>query len=110
MVSTADAVRSDLIVMIEEDPTAFIYNGTEYRGASSGINARRPLELGGFEDQPELTIAVNLRTAQGDLLFGQDRPDVNDRITVGGVEYRVDRTELDSLGECLQMDLRSKNK
>lgn len=96
--------------MIEEDPVSFTFEGAEYRGSSSGLNMRKPLQLGGFEEMPELTIAVNLRDAVGDLVFGQDRPDVGDYITTGGVVYRIDRTEIDSFEECLQMDLRSKNK
>jgi hypothetical protein len=96
--------------MIEDDPTTFTYAGAEYRGASSGINRRRPMEIGGFEDQPEMNLAVNLRDIDGGLIFGQDAPEVGDRITVGGIEYRIDRTEVDSMAECLQLDLRSKDK
>lgn len=96
--------------MIEDDPTYFTYAGTEYIGASSGINAMRPLEIGGFEEAPELTIAINLKTIAGDNTFGQDNPEVGDRITVDEVEYRIEKTEIDSFGESLQMDLRSKHK
>ena len=103
-------IRMDLINMIEDDPIVFTYQSVEYRGASSGINARRPLEIGGFEEMPELTIAVNLRRYDGDEVFGQDRPSVGDHISVREVEYRIERTEIDSLEECLQMDLRSKHK
>jgi hypothetical protein len=110
MSAFAEAIRFDLISMIEEDPVNFIFAGTEYVGASSGINRSAPLEIGGFEDRPELKIAINLRDIDGSLVFGQDRPKVNDRITVGGKTYRIDRTEIDSLEECLQMDLRSKDK
>lgn len=96
--------------MIEDDPTTFVFSTNEYRGACSGLNRRRPMEIGGFEDQPEMTLAVNLRDIEGGLVFGQDMPSIGDRITIGGVDYRVERTEVDSMGECLQMDLRSKDK
>jgi len=105
--SVSESIRCDLIQMIEDDPTPFQYGGTEYIGASSGINSRRPIEIGGFEDMPELTIAINLKNLDGSELFGPDRPGVNDQITVAGVVYRIERTEIDSSQECLQMDLRS---
>jgi hypothetical protein len=96
--------------MIEEDPVTFQFNGTEYRGAASGLNRRRPLEVGGFDEQPEITIAINIRNKDGDLVFGQDRPKVGSQITYKGKVYRVDRTEVDQFEECLQMDLRSASK
>lgn len=107
MATLAEAIRYDLLTLIEEDPAYFTFNGTEYVGAISGVVRRRPLEMGGFDDQPELTLAVNLRNVAGDAVFGQDRPDVGDRITYQNKTYRIDRTEVDSFGECLQMDLRS---
>jgi len=96
--------------MIDDDPVLFQFGGVEYMGASSGVNRRRPLEIGGFEDQPELSIAINLVNMEGDRVFGQDPPVVGSRITVNGIAYRVDRTEVDSFNECLQIDLKSKDK
>lgn len=106
----AETIRHDLLALIEDDPVTFQFEGVEYVGASSGIAARRPLEIGGFEEQPELTIVINLRRAEGDATFGQDMPQDGDRITVGERVYRVDRTEIDTHRECLQMDLRSPHK
>lgn len=110
MSALSETIRFDLITMIEEDPLAFLFNGVEYIGTGSGLNRTEPLEIGGFEERPELTIAINLKDTNGDLVFGQDRPAVNDRVTVGGKVYRVDRSEIDSMEECLQMDLRSPHK
>ena len=110
MSTLAETIRHDLLELIEDDPQTFQFQDVEYRGASSGINHTHRLESGGFEQMPELTIAVNLRDINGDLTFGQDTPAAGDRITVNETEYRIDRTEIDSFRECLQMDLRSANK
>lgn len=103
-------VRRDLIALIGDAPTMFQFAGTEYTGALSGWNNRNPLEIGGYEPMPELTLAINLRNIEGDTVFGQDRPKAGDTITIQDVRYRIDRTEVDSFEECLQMDLRSINK
>lgn len=105
-----EIVRLDLIAMIEDDPVTFLFNGTEYTGTFSGVNRRRPLEIGGFEPDPDLVLVLNLRDRNGGDVFGQDKPSVGSRITINEVEYRVDRTEVDPLEECLQLDLRSKAK
>lgn len=110
MVTLAETIRMDLIGIIQDDPTSFEWKENEYTGTSSGVSARRPLEIGGFEDQPELTISINIKQLDGGDTFGQDIPKVGDRITVENVTYRIDRTEVDSFGECLQMDLRSQHK
>lgn len=96
--------------MIGDFPTLFQFGGVEYRGSASGKAERRPLEIGGFEPQPEMTLAINVRKAQGDPVFGQDMPAENDTVTIAGRDYRIDRTEIDETGECLQMDLRSPHK
>ncbi len=106
----AEVIRYDLIAMIEDDPTTFQFNGTEYTGTSSGVIRRRPLEVGGFDDQPEISIAINIYDRTGADQFGANPPQVGDRITVGPKTYRIDRTEVDAMGECLQLDLRSKDK
>lgn len=101
--------RDDLLAIIEDAPALFEFKGAEYRGTASGINKSRPLEIGGFEDRPELTIVINLKDASGAEVFGQDRPDVGDRITYRGTTFRVDSTETDSFEEALQLNLRSKD-
>lgn len=107
--SLGDESRADLIAIIEDDPALFQFEGTEYRGTASGVNRSRPLEIGGFEDRPELTIVINLKDANGAEVFGQDRPEVGDRITYRETEYRVDSTEVDSMEESIQLNLRSKD-
>lgn len=104
-----DEIRDDLLSMIEDDPALFQFNGVEYRGTISGINRSRPLEIGGFNDTPQISIAINLRDAQGDNVFGQDRPRVGSRITYRETEYRVDSTEIDTMEQAMQLNLRSKD-
>ena len=96
--------------MIQDDPRTFQHGGTEYTGAASGLTRRRPLEIGGFEDQPEMVLIINLRDAHGGEVFPSVRPAVGDRVTVGAKTYRIESTEIDPFEECLQMDLRSKDK
>ena len=107
--SLGEETRFDLIDIIEDDPATFQFNGVEYRGTVSGINNSRPLEIGGFEERPELSIAINLKDAQGGLVFGQDRPVVGSRITYREILYRVDSIEIDSFQEAMQLNLRSKD-
>lgn len=107
MSALAETVRIDLIAMIEDDPVSFDFDGATYQGTSSGVSKKTPLEIGGFEPQPELTIAVNLHNLDGDDVFTSGAPTEGDTITVDNISYRVDRTETDPTGECLQLDLRS---
>ena len=102
-------LRLDLLDMIEDDPALFQFNGVEYRGTLSGINRSRPLEVGGFTDLPQISIAINVKDAYGDNVFGQDRPRVGSRITYREAEYRVDSIEIDPQEEAMQLNLRSKD-
>lgn len=102
-------LAADIIDIISDAPATFQFGGKEYTGSASGLNRSRPLEIGGFEDRPELTIIINLKDASGANVFGQERPAVGDRITYRQTEYRVDSTEIDSDEQALQMNLRSKH-
>lgn len=97
---------ADLRTMIAEWPVPFTYRGVEYIGTVSGKNTRRPLEIGGFHTEPEVSLVINLKDAVGNPTFAQ-APAVNDDIVVGHTRYRVDRTELDEFSESIQLDLRS---
>lgn len=94
--------------MIADAPLEFTYAGFNYTGTMSGKNLRRPLEIGGFQDEPEITLVVALKTADGAPTFASP-PTVGDDIFIGLHRYRVDRTELDEFSEGLQLDLRSLN-
>lgn len=104
--SLGTIAAADLRAMIAECPFPFTYRGAEYIGTLSGKNTRRPLEMGGFHTEPELTIVITLKDAAGNPTFVQ-APAVDDDIIVGSTRYRVDRTELDEFSEAIQLDLRS---
>lgn len=98
----------DLRNMIADSPTTFTFDGLEYVGAVSGKNLRRNLEIGGFQDEPEITLVVALKTAEGANTF-TTAPRVKDDVLIGSTRYRIIRTELDEFSEALQMDLGSLN-
>lgn len=97
---------ADLRQMIAEAPVVFTFDGADYTGTVSGKNLRRPLEIGGFQEEPELTLVINLKDAAGNATFVQ-APVVGTDLRIGNHSYRVDRTELDEFSEALQLDLRS---
>lgn len=105
-----DAIAAaDLRAIIAENPVIFTFNGTDYTGTRGGLNLRQPLELGGFQDEPEITLVVAISQADGSLTMNP-LPEVNEQITIAGAAYRVERTERDAEGAGYQMDLRSANK
>lgn len=101
-----EMAAADLRTMIAEAPFVFRYDGIDYTGTLSGKSLRRPLEIGGFQEEPEITIVINLKDAAGNSTF-VDAPTIGDDIIIGNHTYRVDRTELDEFSMALQMDLRS---
>ncbi len=106
----AEVIRDDLLSLISDDPVEFVFQSQTYTGTKGGLSRQKPLEIGGFEPAPDLVLVVNLYALDGSSTFASGNPSAGSYVTVGGVEYRVDRTEVDTFGECLQMDLRSKAK
>jgi len=105
-----DAIAAaDLRSIIALDPVTFTFGGTDYTGTRSGKNLRQPLELGGFQDEPELTLVVALTDENGSPTI-DPLPEVGEKVTIAGTVYRIDRTERDAEGAGYQMDLRSANK
>lgn len=100
---------ADLRAIIAESPVTFTFNGTDYTGTRSGLNLRQPLEIGGFQDVPELTLVVSIYQADGSLTMNP-LPEVNEQVTIAGTNYRIERTERDAEGVGYQMDLRSANR
>jgi hypothetical protein len=107
---SAHAIQhSDLRVMIADAPQPFTFLGQEYTGMISGQTKRRRLEIGGFDDEPEMTLVINLRGVDNEPLF-VTLPQVGQVVTVGITNYRIDRTEIDPFNVAFEMDLRSVNK
>lgn len=105
----AQTLRSDLLQIIAENPVTFSFDGVEYTGTMSGKNLRVPLEIGGFQDEPELSIIIAIHDAYGNRVMNT-LPAVGQKVTTGGTTYRIDRIETDVENVGLQMDLRSANK
>lgn len=95
---------SDLRGMIDDAPVSFIFEDATYTGTRSGIAARKPLEVGGFQEEPSLSLAINLADKFGTPTF-TTQPDIGGKVTIGGTVYRIDRVEIDEFGVSLQMDL-----
>jgi hypothetical protein len=103
---TAAVHSSDLRAMISDAPQVFTFQGQEYTGTISGQNMKRELELGGFEEGPEITLVISIVDADGARPF-VTLPIVGQQITIGTKAYRIDRTEVDPFNVGFQMDLRS---
>jgi hypothetical protein len=104
-----EMAAADLRNMIADAPVEFTFNGLVFVGTCSGKSFRRPLEMGGFEDEPDVTLVTPLKTPERAPVFGI-APAVGDYILIGQTTYKVDRTELDEFSESLQLDLRSAKK
>ncbi len=106
---TADIHGNDLRAMISDAPQLFTFSGNSYTGTISGLNMRRALELGGFEEGPEMTLVIALKDSVGANVF-VTLPTVGQSVIIGTKTYRIDRTEIDPLNVGFQMDLRSAHK
>jgi hypothetical protein len=100
----ADVLAADMRALIADAPMSFTFDGGTYTGTRSGIATRKPLEIGGFQEEPILSIAINLADAYGTPTF-TTQPDTGDTVIIGSTTYRIDRTEVDEFGVALQLDL-----
>lgn len=100
---------SDLNAIIAENPTRFTYRGSEYTGMVSGKTLRRPLEIGGFQDEPEIILVISRQDNSGNSILPQ-LPAVGELITIGRTTYRIESTEVDPFDCGYQLNLRSGNK
>lgn len=107
--SLAETSAADLRAIIAEWPVQFVFGGNTYTGTVSGKNSRKPLEIGGFQDEPEISLVINLKDASGNPTFEQAPATGNDLI-IGNHVYRIERMELDEFSQSLQFDLRSPNR
>jgi hypothetical protein len=95
--------------MINDAPQEFYFNGEKFIGAISGQTERKALEVGGFDEEPELTLVIAIRDEYGALTMPA-LPVIGESIRIGTNTYRVDRTEIDQFNAGFQMDLRSKSR
>lgn len=104
--SLRQVLSDDLRRNIADNPTQFIFDGNTYTGEFSGITESKKLEIGGFDVEPTASILINLLDDAGNPIF-QERPDLEDLITVNGRQLRIVRTETDPNEAALQLDLAS---
>ena len=105
----AEDYGRDMRNMINDAPKTFTFGGADYTGTISDLQDRVSLEIGGFEDEPIMTLVVALKTDSQQAVF-TTQPAVNDKVTVDSVIYRVKRTEADQFGQTLEMALETPHK
>ncbi len=104
-----DFIASDLRNIISDVPQVFVFKDQEYTGSVSGTSRTRRLEVGGFDDAPDLSLVVSLKKDDGTATF-VNAPVCGDRIRVNGIDYRVDRSDIDALLVGYRIDLRKDTK
>ena len=71
----------------------------------TGLVQRSTLEVGGFQEEPLVTIAIQLRDPETGAEKFVSPPEVNDLAMLAGRNYRIERTEKDQFGYTMQIDL-----
>lgn len=107
--SASDIYHADIRQMVSDAPQLFTWNGQEYIGAISGQSVRKRLEIGGFDEEPEMSLVIALRDEVGSPVF-VTLPTVGEKVTVGTRQYRIDKTEIDQFNTAFQLDLKSIHK
>ena len=93
----------DLAEMISDLPVTFTFGGTDYTGMRSAIDQQKEMEIGGYMVQLDLVLVY--RTAS----FAVTQPTINDRITIGGVNYIVMTRLPDTFGKGVKLGLKKQN-
>jgi hypothetical protein len=107
---TAEQIARDIRKsLIGDAEQVFTFQGSDYSGRITPLGMTRPLEVGGFQEEPTLSLLVALITAEGNRTFGT-RPAVGDRVTVQGKDYRILSINTDNLGAFMSIDLTSVHK
>jgi hypothetical protein len=99
----------DLLAMIADAPVTATIEGTEYTGTYTGVVKRRPLEIGGFQEEPEVSIVFSLYDSSGIEVFST-RPAIGSQVVIGSRPYRVVRSEVDPFEIGIQLDLTTPHK
>jgi hypothetical protein len=89
--------------------TATLDDGTEIQClVISGLVERTTLEIGGMQEEPTVTIVIQLKNPDNGADIFTTIPDGT--VTLNGRNYRVDRTEKDPFGYTMQIDLMTPHK
>lgn len=102
-------IARDLGFIVGDAPQEFTFQDSKYTGRIGLLSQVKRLEIGGFQEEPTLTLVVALSDATGNRTFGT-RPKIGDRLTIATKEYRVVRSETDPFESMLTLDLATPEK
>ena len=95
--------------IIADVGVTFYHGGLEYVGTRGALVSASNLQTGGFLEEPDLSLTINLEDEDGDDVFTTE-PVVGDQITIGSSTYRIEKTHRDEFASALQMDLTTTHK
>jgi hypothetical protein len=80
---------ADIAFAVSDLPRTFTWEGTDYSAVIDPINQQEQTDGMNYRDVISFMIVVQAS------LFSGDRPAVNDKVTISGVEYRISGIEED---------------
>jgi hypothetical protein len=89
----------DIAQTVEDLPRTFTWDGDDYSAVIDPINKQELTDGVNYRD--EINFMIVVRTS----LFSGDRPQVNDKVTVEGQEYRVNGVEADEADAGLNINI-----
>ena len=111
--TTAEEWREQIANMIDDAPATFTYNGTDYIGTTGSRGDRKNLDDGGFLHAYDYWLVVG-REKRTRVLNSADvvwtatfktEPDVEEKVVIDGVEYRIEHKVIDEFGAGIQFSL-----
>lgn len=90
--------------MIADAPIPIVFADQVFDAAYNGRSERKPVSIGGFTDEPAISIVIALKTETGESVFTTP-PGNGDTISIRDELFRVEHFEIDPFGESIQLDL-----
>lgn len=109
MTANAAIDIQDAITEIGSDPVVIEFDGVDYRGAVSGSRKTSKLEVFGSTDEPAFAVLINLLNQDGSEVF-PTRPEIGDKFTIDGEEYRIASFELNPTATVMVATMESPDK
>ena len=103
MLTPLQVIR-DLRAIIGDAAREFTFDGSIHTGRITVLSSSRPLEIGGYQPEPTLTLIIALSDEVGNRTF-VERPKSGDLITIESISYRVIRAETDPHESMLTLEL-----
>lgn len=106
---TAEEVTFDCLALIDEAPLDFIWEGATYQGVSGAFIFTNTLDEGGFITDFDLIVSTTIMIADytstlSNRFPGGIQPGVGDKLSVSGIEYRIERRTYDPLNAVVSFD------